>query len=203
MMRKGHCSRWGRGGDASQSFTPSGATRRSLVQEQARVGSTHREQVPPHREAERARDRAPIRREDHALHRDGRCRRLERVLGERFVVLDHRSRVKELLRCPFGVSTGRSQWSRTWARTSKMYFFPTSSSRFQPVKRQNSVPTRQISPVRRQTTVGVPENEMSLFSSTRVRWNVRSTKVCGIRGLSAVPRRGPGVRYRAHLIFLG
>jgi len=62
-----------------------------------------------------------------------------------------------------------------------MYFLPTSSSRFHPVKRQNSVPTRQISPVRRHTTVGVPEKEMSLLSSTSVRWNVRSTKVC-VRG---------------------
>lgn len=63
-------------------------------------------------------------------------------------------------------------------RTSKIYFLPTSSSLFQPVNKQNSVPTRQISPVRRQTTVGVPENEMSLLSSTSVRWKVRSTKVC-------------------------
>lgn len=59
-----------------------------------------------------------------------------------------------------------------------MYFFPTNSSLFHPVNKQNSVPTRQISPVRRQTTVGVPEKEMSLLSSTRVRWKVRSTKVC-------------------------
>lgn len=64
--------------------------------------------------------------------------------------------------------------------TSKMYFFPSNSSRLHPVSRQNSVPTKQISPVRRQTTVGVPENEMSLFSSTRVRWKVRSTKVCQV-----------------------
>ena len=61
--------------------------------------------------------------------------------------------------------------------TSKMYFFPISSSRDQPVKRQNSFPTRQISPVRRQMTVGVPEKLMSLLSSTRVRWNVLSTKI--------------------------
>lgn len=60
-----------------------------------------------------------------------------------------------------------------------MYFLPNNSSLLHPVKRQNSVPTRQISPVLRQTTVGVPEKEMSLLSSTRVRWKVRSTKICG------------------------
>lgn len=73
-----------------------------------------------------------------------------------------------------------------------MYFLPTSSSRFQPVSRQNSVPTKQISPVRRQTTVGVPENEMSLLSSTSVRWNVRSTKVCSLVNESAREEREGG-----------
>lgn len=89
-----------------------------------------------------------------------------------------------------------------------MYFLPTSSSRFQPVSRQNSVPTKQISPVRRQTTVGVPENEMSLLSSTSVRWNVRSTKVCRSWASQRTragkakkgARRKPG--RPAHLVFL-
>jgi hypothetical protein len=34
-----------------------------------------------------------------------------------------------------------------------------------------------LSPVLRHTTVGVPEKLISLFSSTRVRWKVRSTNV--------------------------
>lgn len=149
-------------------------------------GATHREEVPPYGEAERARDRPPIGREDDALHRDGRGRRLERVLGERLVVLDYGRRVEQL-RFQRGLSRSRQLSARKkrkrhregeGGRTSKMYFLPTRSSLFHPVRRQNSVPTRQISPVRRHTTVGVPENETSLLSSTRVRWKVRSTKVC-------------------------
>lgn len=62
--------------------------------------------------------------------------------------------------------------------TSKIYFFPNNSSRVHPVNKQNSVPTKQISPVRRQTTVGVPEKLISLLSSTNVRWKVLSTNVC-------------------------
>jgi hypothetical protein len=55
-------------------------------------------------------------------------------------------------------------------RTSKInFFFPTSSSRDHSVKRQNSVPTRQISLVRRHTTVGVPEKEISLSYSCQSR----------------------------------
>lgn len=62
--------------------------------------------------------------------------------------------------------------------TSKIYFLPSSSSRLHPVNKQNSVPTKHISPVLRQTTVGVPENPINLLSSTSVRWKVRSTNVC-------------------------
>lgn len=62
---------------------------------------------------------------------------------------------------------------------------PTSSSRSQPVSMQNSGPTRQISPVRRHATVGVPENETSLSSSMSERWkhfstNTSSSSVIGI-----------------------
>src|SRR6266404_4637462 len=53
--------------------------------------------------------------------------------------------------------------------TSQMYFFvPNSSSLLHSVSMQNSGPTRQISPVLRQTTVGVPLYEMSLFNSCRL-----------------------------------
>ena len=50
---------------------------------------------------------------------------------------------------------------------------------------QNSGPTRQISPVRRHATVGVPENETSLSSSMSERWkhfstNTSSSSVIGI-----------------------
>lgn len=79
-----------------------------------------------------------------------------------------------------------------------MYFFPRSSSRLHPVKRQNSVPTRQISPVRRQTTVGVPEKEMSLLSSTSVRWNVLSTNVCE----EAISVGSRGSQVETNLVFL-
>ena len=50
---------------------------------------------------------------------------------------------------------------------------------------QNSGPTRQISPVRRHATVGVPEKETSLSSSMSERWkhfstNTSSSSVIGI-----------------------
>lgn len=52
--------------------------------------------------------------------------------------------------------------------TSQIYFFvPSKSSLLHPVSIQNSGPTRHISPVLRQTTVGVPLYDMSLFSSCR------------------------------------
>ena len=99
------------------------------------------------------------------------------MLGEGLVQVNDRDRVQELLGAKVQVSH-RSCGQGSHELTSKIYFFPNSSSLLHPVSKQNSVPTRQISPVRRQTTVGVPENEMSLFSSTRVRWIVRSTKIC-------------------------
>ena len=59
--------------------------------------------------------------------------------------------------------------------TSQMYLpFPRSSSFVQSVSMQNSGPTRQISPVRLHTTVGVPLYEISLSSSCSC-WRRQST----------------------------
>lgn len=44
-------------------------------------------------------------------------------------------------------------------------YLPSKLSRVRCVSMQNSMPTTAISQVRRQTTVGVPENEMSFSSS--------------------------------------
>jgi hypothetical protein len=46
-------------------------------------------------------------------------------------------------------------------------YLPSKLSRVRCVSMQNSMPTTAISHVRRQTTVGVPENEMSFSSSCR------------------------------------
>lgn len=77
-------------------------TRASRLAERKRerVRATHREEVPADREAERARHRSAVGREHDALHRDARRRRLERVLGERLVVLDDRRRVEQLRERP-------------------------------------------------------------------------------------------------------
>jgi hypothetical protein len=69
--------------------------RKGAIKEEKRR-KTHRKQVPPHRETERARHWSPIWTEDDALHRD-RCRgRFESVFGEGFVVLDDGGGIEQL-----------------------------------------------------------------------------------------------------------
>lgn len=170
--RRGHCGEWKRKGHRQETLGRKGV-------KAMRSERTHGEEVAANGEAKRARDRSPRRSEDDTLGHDAVAGRLERVLGEGLVVLDHRRRVEKLADAGRVSLTAKERQKRGKGvgRTSKMYFLPTSSSRDQPVKRQNSVPARQISPVRRQMTVGVPEKLTSLFSSTSVLWRVLSTKV--------------------------
>lgn len=56
----------------------------------------------------------------------------------------------------------------------------------------NSLPTRAISPVRRQTTVGVPEKPINLSNSVMVRWKHFSIKIRseGVRFIMRAMKEG-------------